>query len=34
MRWLWLAPLDFLVSTLAFPLAPIIVLCVSPDQWA
>lgn len=29
MRWLWLAPLDFMVSLLAYPLAPSIVLFTS-----
>lgn len=33
MRWLILAPVDFLVSLLAYPLAPLIVLFDSP-KWA
>lgn len=33
MRWFLLAPVDFIVSTLAYPLAPIIALCVSPERW-
>ncbi|AOY00090.1 hypothetical protein [Jeongeupia sp. USM3] len=30
MRWFYLAPIDFLVGLLAFPLAPLIVLITSP----
>lgn len=38
MRWFLLAPIDFLASLLAWPLAPLIVLCTTPagkaPRWA